>query len=80
MAIAIPMRCPFCAQENSEQALVCNSCARDITEPSSLIAERDVLIQKRDKMRDELARARAQIVTFRRVRSGWLAGHDEHEG
>jgi hypothetical protein len=72
------MRCPFCAQENPEQALVCSSCARDITVPLSLIAERDDLIQKCDKVRDELSWAKAQVVEFKRARTRRPAGRDEH--
>jgi len=74
-----PMRCPFCARENPEQALVCSSCARDIAIPPSLIAERDDLVRKRDEARDELARARAQVAIFRRERTRTISGRNEHE-
>jgi hypothetical protein len=72
------MRCPFCAQENPEQALVCSSCARDMTVPLSLIAERDELIQKRDKVRNELAQAQAEVAEFRRARTARLAWRNGH--
>lgn len=42
-------------------ALVCASCSRDIAVPATLIAERDDLLRKRDLLRDELRRARAEI-------------------
>lgn len=60
------IECPFCAQPNVAHALVCSSCARDMTVPDSLIAERDELIRKRDKVREELSRAKAELDTFRR--------------
>ncbi|MGV7218935.1 hypothetical protein [Bradyrhizobium sp. UFLA05-112] len=55
------MKCPYCRSENVESALVCASCARDIAIPPTLIAERDDLLRKRDQLRDELRRARAEI-------------------
>lgn len=58
--------CPFCAQPVAPQALVCSSCARDVTIPESLIAERDDLIRKRAIARDELDRAKAELETLRR--------------
>lgn len=60
--------CPFCAQPNVAHAIVCQSCARDIAVPESLIAERDELIRTRDKVRDELSRAKAELETYRRRR------------
>ena len=57
--------CPFCAQPNADHALACNSCCRDITVPASLLAERDDLIRKREAVRDELSRAKAELETFK---------------
>lgn len=37
-----------------------------MTVPDSLIAERNELIRKRDKVREELSRAKAELETFRR--------------
>lgn len=78
MGVATSVRCPFCAQENPEQALVCGSCARDVKVPSSLIVERDDLIQKRDKLRDELSRAKAQVAAFKQRRTGRSVERDEN--
>lgn len=61
--------CPFCAQPNADRALACNSCCRDITVPASLLAERDDLIRKREAVRDELSRAKAELETYR-IRKG----------
>ncbi|WP_027521293.1 hypothetical protein [Bradyrhizobium sp. Ec3.3] len=55
------MKCPYCQSDNVESALVCASCARDIAIPATLIAERDDLLRKRDLLREELRRARAEI-------------------
>lgn len=60
--------CPFCAQPNAAHALVCSSCARDIAVPASLIAERDELLRKRDKVRNELTAAKAELEQLRRRR------------
>ena len=58
--------CPFCAQPNAQQALVCSSCSRDIAIPASLIAERDDLVRKREMAREDLALAKAELETLRR--------------
>lgn len=63
---AVTADCPFCAQPNAAHALVCSSCSRDIAIPASLIAERDALLQKRDKVRDELAAAKSELERLRR--------------
>jgi hypothetical protein len=55
------MSCPYCQSETRESALVCATCTRDIAVPSTLIAERDELLRKRQALRDELQRARAEI-------------------
>lgn len=61
--------CPYCQAENADRALVCASCSRDIAVPATLIAERDDLLRKRDQLRDELARARAEVETIMRRRT-----------
>jgi hypothetical protein len=57
--------CPFCAQPNAEHALACNSCCRDITVPESLLAEREDLIRKREAVREELSRAKAELESYK---------------
>lgn len=64
--------CPFCAQPNADHALACNSCCRDITVPASLIAERDSLIRKREAVREELSRAKADLEAYK-IRRGRIA-------
>ena len=59
------MMCPFCLRENALNALVCDSCSRDIAVPESLIAERDELIEKRDSLREKLSAARAELERLR---------------
>jgi hypothetical protein len=61
------MSCPFCLTENAANALVCESCARDIAVPASLAAERDDLVRKRDSVRRELAQARDELDSLRRA-------------
>ena len=61
----MPAECPFCAQPNVPDALVCSSCSRDIAIPASLIAERDDLIRKREEVREELASAKAELEALR---------------
>lgn len=45
--------------------MVCSVCSRDIAIPTTLIAERDELLRKRDLIRDELRRARQEIDAVR---------------
>lgn len=59
------MMCPFCLKENALNALVCDSCSRDIAVPESLIAERDELIEKRDIVREKLSAAKAELERLR---------------
>jgi hypothetical protein len=59
------MMCPYCLSENASNALVCSTCSRDIAVPTTLIAERDDLLRKRDFIRDELSRARAELEPIR---------------
>ncbi len=55
------MMCPYCMSENASSTLVCSTCSRDIAVPATLIAERDDLLRKRDVIRDQLSRARAEL-------------------
>jgi len=55
------MMCPYCLSENAPNILICSTCLRDIAVPTTLIAERDDLLRKRDFIRDELSRARAEL-------------------
>lgn len=67
--------CPFCAQPLPAQALVCSSCARDVTIPQSLLDERDDLVRKRAAVKDALANAKAELETLRRRRRILLRRH-----
>jgi hypothetical protein len=62
------MICPFCRKENASNALVCESCSRDIAVPEKLLAERDDLVRKRDILRRELLAARAELEQLNRRR------------
>ena len=55
------MRCPFCVEENSEQATVCRACRRDIAIPLSLTLEHRELSLKREQLRAELHRINAKL-------------------
>jgi hypothetical protein len=57
------LRCPFCAGEADDEALVCPICNRDIAVPASLRAEHEQLLRKRDRLRLELAEAKAQLAS-----------------
>jgi hypothetical protein len=59
------MHCPFCRQDNDDEALVCNSCSRDIAIPPSLMAERDDLLTKIDRVRAELSDAKRRLEALR---------------
>jgi len=65
----MPADCPFCAQPLIPQVLVCSSCARDVTIPDTLIAERDDLLRKREAARVELEQAKAELEALRRRRT-----------
>ncbi|MDR3466542.1 MAG: hypothetical protein P4M07_11405 [Xanthobacteraceae bacterium] len=54
-------RCPYCTGEVDDRALVCATCGRDIAVPEALVREHDELIRKRDRLRTELAEARARL-------------------
>jgi hypothetical protein len=58
-------KCFFCKTENDVQALVCPACGRDIAIPSALAAEHQALSQKRDRLRAELAEAKAKLKSLR---------------
>jgi hypothetical protein len=62
------MRCPFCAAEKDENALVCPTCNRDTAVPQSLRAEHEELLRKRDSLRAELAQAKAKLAARLRWR------------
>jgi hypothetical protein len=64
------MICPYCSSENVSNTLVCSICSRDIAVPATLIAERDDLLRKRDLIRGELSRARAELELIRN-RNHW---------
>ena len=59
------MTCPYCQSDIVEQALVCSACGRDIAIPASLIAERDVLLRRREMIHEELRKAEAEIAMLR---------------
>jgi hypothetical protein len=61
------MRCPFCAAEKDDNALVCQGCNRDTAVPQSLRAEHGELLLKRDSLRAELAQAKDKLA----VRMRW---------
>jgi hypothetical protein len=60
------MFCPFCAQENGEQVLVCRACHRDIVVPQSLKDEHRELLLRRDLLRVELENAKTRLAAGRR--------------
>lgn len=60
------MSCPFCQSDNAPSALVCAACGRDIAVPESLLAERDELLRKRDRLREALAAATAELKKWER--------------
>jgi hypothetical protein len=62
------MNCIYCGSENTQGALVCATCSRDIAIPLTLIAERDELLRKRDLLLNELRHARNEIETIRSCR------------
>jgi DNA-directed RNA polymerase subunit RPC12/RpoP len=59
------MNCTYCGSENTQDALVCATCSRDIAIPLTLIAERDELLRKRKLLLDELRHARNEIDLIR---------------
>lgn len=59
------MRCPFCFSEKVAEAPVCPTCNRDTAIPAALQKEYDDLLNKRDLLRDELARKEARLASRR---------------
>ena len=59
------MQCPFCHSEKDDVAPVCASCGRDTAVPEALLAERAELLQKRDRLREELQSAQARLAAMR---------------
>jgi len=55
-------------QENAANALVCVSCSRDVAVPASLVAERDDLARKRETVRQDLVKAKAELEALKRHR------------
>jgi hypothetical protein len=62
----MPEICFFCKTEKDERALVCPACGRDTAVPLALAAEHQALSQKRDRLRAELAEAKARLESHRR--------------
>lgn len=62
------MRCPFCATEKDDNALVCQACHRDTAVPQSLRAEHEELLRKRDSLRTELTQAKDKLAARMRWR------------
>jgi hypothetical protein len=58
--------CPFCAQQNDEQVLVCRACHRDIAIPPSLKAEHLELSLKCEVLRTELDDVKTRLGASRR--------------
>jgi hypothetical protein len=61
----MPEICFFCKTENDALVLVCPACGRDIAVPPALAAEHQALSQKRDRLRAELAEAKARLKSLR---------------
>jgi hypothetical protein len=62
----MPGICFFCKTEKDERALVCPACGRDTAIPLTLAAEHQALSEKRDRLRAELAEAKARLESQRR--------------
>lgn len=60
--------CPFCVSAVDERALVCPNCSRDIAIPDTLRLEREELMRKRDRLREELAEVTAKLSSRTRSR------------
>ncbi len=61
----MPETCFFCKTDIDAGALVCRACGRDRAVPSALAAEHQALSQKRDRLRAELAEAKARLNSLR---------------
>ncbi len=62
------MRCPLCAAENDDRAIVCRSCTRDIAVPPALMAELDMLRAKREALVQALEQVHARLDSLMRPR------------
>jgi hypothetical protein len=61
------MRCPSCAEENNDDALICRACRNDLRVPEGLLAENLELKQQIVELRaelDQLLTKRAQRRTI----------------
>ena len=63
------MRCPLCAEENKEDALVCRACRNDMRVPEALMTENRELKQQISELRIELEELQARQPR-RRIVSG----------
>ena len=61
----MPETCFFCQTESDARTLECAACGRDTAIPSTLAAELQALTQKRDRLRAELAEAKARLKALR---------------
>lgn len=59
----MPESCFFCKAEKDEQAFVCPACGRDTVVPAPLAAEHQALLQKRDRLRADLVKAKARLAS-----------------
>ena len=54
------MRCPLCAEENKDDALICCACRNDLRVPEGLLAENSELKQQIIELRAELEKLQAR--------------------
>jgi hypothetical protein len=59
------MTCPYCKSQNEEGTLICATCRQDIAIPETLLAERENLLRKRDRAREQLRQVRAELKMLR---------------
>lgn len=67
------MQCPFCNLNIADDATVCPACQRDTVVPPTLLKERDELIRKRDRLIEDLNKAKIELKAckmFGRLRFG----------